>query len=227
VGFYLATDGVYEGQILDFILRHLPAGGAFLDVGANIGCFTVPAARHLKDSGQVLALEAAPGVFPYLQENVRLNNLSNVKAVQCAVSHEEGAQAPFYQAPADHFGMGSLAPQFYAEPVFVATRTLDSLLAENGVARVDVIKVDVEGFEHGVFQGAENLLCGENPPVIIFEFCDWAEERAPNYQVGDAQRLLQSWGYNLRRLENDAARRPPLKEPLTEGFATIVARRDG
>jgi hypothetical protein len=63
--------------------------------------------------------------------------------------------------------------------------------------------------------------------VIIFEFCDWAEERAPNYQVGDAQRLLQSWGYNLRRLENDAARRPPLKEPLTEGFATIVARRDG
>jgi FkbM family methyltransferase len=174
-----------------------------------------------------LALEAAPGVFPYLQENVRLNNLSNVKAVQCAVSHEEGAQSPFYQAPADHFGMGSLAPQFYAEPVLVATRTLDWLLAENGVGRADVIKVDVEGFEHGVFQGAERLLRGENPPVIIFEFCDWAEERAPNYQVGDAQRLLQSWGYNLRRLENDAARRPPLKEPLTEGFATIVARRDG
>lgn len=225
VGFYLAIDGVYEGQVLDFILQYLPSNGVFVDIGANIGCITVPVALHLQSTGHILALEASPAVFPYLEQNIGLNHLSNVQAIQCAVAEVNGVELPFYQAPPDHFGMGSLAPQFDTPPIFVGTRTLDSLLIEWSISKVDVIKVDVEGFECGVFQGAEQYLRGPNPPILIFEFCDWAEERAPDYHIGDAQRLLQSWGYDLWRLTDYCAGRGPLSQPLYSGFETLVAQR--
>ncbi len=76
------------------------------------------------------------------------------------------------------------------KPMNVATRTLDSVLSELAITSVDVLKVDVEGFEAAVFRGAERLLSGPNPPIVVFEFCDWAEQRS-GYCIGDAQRVLQ------------------------------------
>jgi FkbM family methyltransferase len=159
-----------------------------------------------------------------LERNISLNNLLSVYAVHCAVTDRDGAQTAFYQAPTEHFGMGSLAPQFNAKPVLVSTRTLGSLLDEYSIRSVGVVKVDVEGFEFGVFQGAEGLLRSAHSPVVIFEFCDWAEERAPGFCAGDAQRLLQSWGCHLWRLADYTAKRSPLVEPITKGFETLVAQ---
>ena len=226
VAFHLVVNGVYEADEVAFALSRLRAGSVFVDVGANIGPYTVPAARKVGPAGRVVAVEASPRVFPYLAHNVELNQLSNVRLVQCAALAQDRENVPFYDAPPDHFGMGALAAQFNAQPVGVQARTLDSVLTEAGVDRVDLLKVDVEGFEFDVFMGAERLLRGQQPPPILFEFCDWAEARRASGQPGDAQRLLRSWGYQVWRLRDLCRQRRPLENVLTEGFDSLVAVRD-
>ena len=226
VGFHLAVNGVYEADEVAFALSALQPGGVFLDVGANIGTYTVPAAKKVGPNGRVLAVEASPRVFRYLAHNVYLNRLSNVRLVQCAALAVNGGTVPFYEAPPDHFGMGALTAQFGAAPVEVQARTLDGVLSESGLDTVDLLKVDVEGFEVDVFAGAKRLLTGDQPPRILFEFCDWAEARRANGRPGDAQRLLRDCGYRVWRLRDLLRGRPPLDEALTEGFEALVAVRE-
>ena len=123
--------------------------------------------------------------------------------------------------------MGSLSPQFDATPMTVPSHTLDRVLAEENVGRVDLIKLDVEGFEANVFRGAHRLLSSDRPPLIVFEFVDWAEARVATGRVGDAQRVLREYGFTLWRLEDYAKNGPPLPEILTEGSNMIVAARNG
>jgi len=62
---------------------------------------------------------------------------------------------------------------------------------------VDFIKIDVEGYEYHVFKGAETTLSRPDAPDILFEFVDWAEEKAAGIAIGDAQRILKSYGYRI------------------------------
>jgi FkbM family methyltransferase len=229
VGFHLLVDGVYESELLGFMLGKLqPTGAAaagvvFVDVGANIGSFTLPVAKSLGAGGRVIAVESSPTVFPYLKRNVELNGLTNVSLAQCAASDTDLQEVPFYEAPIDSFGMGSLGAQFSGKPISVITRTLDSILSERSVDRVDLIKVDVEGFEVGVFKGAAKLLNGPGAPHIVFEFCDWAEDRVPGGQRGNAQRVLKDYGYRIWKLHDFLRGKQPLADVLTAGFETLVA----
>jgi FkbM family methyltransferase len=225
IGFHLLTDGVYEPETLTFMLHYLPPGSTFVDVGANIGVFTLSAGRAVGEAGCVLAIEPSSRVFPYLLHNVNVNGLTNVFLYEGAVFTHDVSQLPFYEAPLEHFGMGALAPQFFVDPIFVTARSLDSLLAEKAIEHVDLLKIDVEGFEAAVFRGATRLLTGPAPPVILFEFCDWAEERVPQGRVGDAQRVLREYGYSIWRMTDFGAGRPPLREVLTAGFAMLAAQK--
>ena len=222
VGFYLLIDGVYEVQAVDFVLERLNPSATFIDVGANIGVFTLPAARRVARSGCVIAIEPSPLVFPYLERNIALNGLTNVRLVQCAAHNRDGETVLFYEAPVEHFGMGSLGAQFHNSPVPVLCRTLDHILNEQQIEKVDVMKVDVEGFEAAVFEGAEKLLTGDRAPLILFEFCD-CENRVPGGSVGDAQRLLKRWGYRIWRLKEIVHGRRPLQHVVTAGFDMLVA----
>lgn len=202
----------------------LTPDSTFVDIGANIGSFTVPAAQMTGPKGKVLALEASPRIISYLQNNVTVNCLRNVVIRHCAICDLESGDVEFYEAPVENFGMGALAAQFGVLSTSVPARTLDGLLAEEGIRSVDVLKVDVEGLEAAVFRGAKELLTSPAPPVVIFEFCDWAERRASACTVGDAQRTLASYGYNLWRLQ-DFPNGSPLGSTLVDGYEMLVATR--
>jgi FkbM family methyltransferase len=214
VGFYLLIDGIYEVTTVSFVLKQLKPGAVFIDVGANIGVFTLPAARKIGPAGRVVAIEPSPRAFSYLQQNVALNELSNVHLFQCVATECDGRTMPFYEAPIDHFGMGSLGTQFHTNPILVQARTLDQILSAQKIEYVDVIKVDVEGFEAAVFRGAEKLLTSTKPPIVVFEFCE---------QVGAAQRVLKDYGYSIWSLKELKRGMPPLKDEVTSGFAMLVA----
>ncbi len=224
IGFHLLIDGIYEKEVLEFILSRLQTGSTFVDVGANIGAISIPAARKVGDSGRVLAIEASPKVFPYLERNVILNQLSHVRCFNVAASSETG-QLPFYEAPVDHFGMGSLGTQFDKPPVTIMANTLDQILAEEKIEQVDLLKIDVEGFEVRVLQGAQQLLHGKRPPLIIFEFCDWAEARVPDGKIGDAQQTLLDWGFSIWRLNEYASHRDQLLAVVETGCGMLVAKK--
>jgi FkbM family methyltransferase len=173
----------------------------------------------------VLAFEASPLIFPYLEHNTQLNGLTNATLLNYAVANRDGGELAFYDSPNDNFGMGTLTNLFDTPGRQVPVFTLDYLLQKQGVTRVDVMKMDVEGHEASVFEGAAKLLTGPAPPVILFEFCDWAEEQAPGRQKGAAQRILREFGYHTWRLEDFIAGKGPLPEVITEGFCSVVARR--
>jgi hypothetical protein len=88
-----------------------------------------------------------------------------------------------------------------------------------------VLKVDVEGHELAVFEGARRLLTAAPSPLIIFEFCDWAESRFENTGPGQAQAFLMSHGYDLWRLEDYGKGQGPLRDPIKQGSSMIVGAR--
>jgi len=194
----------------------------FFDVGANVGFFSFWGARMVDVGGVVYAFEASPRIADLLRENIRLNQLENIQVVSSIVSDVAG-ETFFYEAPDEKFGMGSLSPQFEKPPLSVASVTLDDMVKLENITKVALIKVDVEGHEASVFKGARKLL-EQKSPIIIFEFCDWAEKRA-GFEVGESQRFLVCMGYRLWTASTFLKNEDPLSEPLLNGFAMIVAKR--
>jgi FkbM family methyltransferase len=219
VGLSLWMDGVYEPETLTFLKRHVSSTAVFVDVGANIGAFSIALARYAE---RVIAIEPSPQVLPFLTRNVALNGLSNVEIAPCAASLPDSDSVPLYIPPESHFGMASSAPQFDMAPTGVPAGSLDAILLEHGVGRVSVMKIDTEGYEAHVFLGARELLRGDSPPPLVFEFCDWAEERAFPGRKGWAQEILLDAGYTLWTISDYLKDRPPLNGPLTQGSHSIV-----
>lgn len=222
VAFSLLVDGIYEPISLNLIKNYLVPGDVFVDIGANIGAFTFPCASRVGLSGKVIAIEASPTVLDYLKKNITLNKLNNIKLEECAVAENDFEEKFFYEAPSDHFGMGSFGPQFQNTPITLKCRTLDSILKDNLIHKVKAIKIDVEGYEAMVFKGARQLLTSADAPLILFEFIDWAEKRL-NLKPGDSQRQLLNFGYDIWLEDDFIHKKPPLDQPLTIGGYNLVA----
>lgn len=217
IAFHLYCNGVYEPETIAAILAHLPQGGTFVDVGANIGAIALEIATRRPDA-RVIAIEASPAIVPYLRHNIDRNALTNVQLVPIAASDRAG-DIDFYLPPAAKFGMASVAPQFGVAPVRVPAQTLDTILDDLGITNVDVIKIDAEGAELDVIRGAHGLLTNASKPAIIFEFVDWAEARL--HTTGDAQRELLGLGYTLALMDRPDK---PIKALIETGGAMLLAR---
>ena len=198
IGFEILINGVYESDTIRFILDCLPENAVFIDVGANIGAIVLPVCR-LKEDVFSVAVEASSRVYDYLVNNRQLNGISNVVLINNAVSETDNDELNFY-SPESVYGKGSFSPVYTQVHEKVKTITLDTLLKNEKIEKVDFIKVDVEGYEYFVFKGAADILQQKNSPDILFEFLDWAEAALPGQQAGDAQRLLKGYGYTLYEL---------------------------
>lgn len=193
IGFEILINGIYEPETVRFICQRLKANGVFLDLGANIGAISIPVGKERKDV-KVISLEASPWIFQYLVKNSVANGLGNAELINRAISDVGRKQVNFF-SPKDKFGKGSFAPVFTNEAETIETITLDELAVTSEVI-VDLIKIDVEGFEALAFRGGLKLLSGPRAPDILFEFVDWAEELAGE-KPGNAQLILKKYGYNL------------------------------
>ena len=222
----LVWNGVYEPETAAALKQHLGTAGTMVDVGANIGCFSLMAAHHWAPQGRVLALEASPTIHKWLAWNAAANPARNLTVVHAAVTNTSGETVSFYNAPENKFGMGSLTNRFDSEALPVRTITVDDAVAAAGITQVDVIKVDVEGHELGVFQGAVRTLNQARPPVIVFEFTDWGEARDDGSCAGDAQRFLISQGYQIQRLRDYLQHGPQACAVLEHGGADLIAWKD-
>jgi FkbM family methyltransferase len=216
----LFTFGAYERDTQKLILDHLPDSGTFIDVGANIGSISIPIARMRPDA-RIVSIEANPTVFDTLTRNIDINRATNIAALRELVGANSNT-TDFYRVPASHFGMGSIGPQIGVRPVSLQQSTLDDVLAGQSIKQVDVIKIDVEGAELSVLQGAHHLLSLPRPPVVIFEFQDWAEARVPSQSAGDAQRFLLSKQFKLYNTADGSE----LTTPIYAGGTMILAIRN-
>lgn len=194
-------NGIYEIETHKILNARIPRNGVFLDLGANIGSICIPLAMERKDI-KCIAVEAVPWIYDYLCKNISGNSLeASITPLNFALFDKDNENLPFYTSR-DNFGKGSLSAVFSSDPVMVKTRMVDTIVAENKLAKVHVIKIDIEGYEYFAFKGAESLLSSPDAPDILFEFVDWAEAKA-NIEIGSAQRLLLSYGYELYEIKSD------------------------
>ena len=129
-----------------------------VDVGAHIGRYTLSAAVH---ASKVIAMEPDPGSFQILDRNVRLNGFSNVVCIPKAASSKAGTRSMLLASP-ENTGTSTLeltwVTKALASPITVLTETLDNIVRENHVTRIDWLKIDVEGHEVEVLRGGEDAL---------------------------------------------------------------------
>jgi FkbM family methyltransferase len=90
--------GRWEPFLTRFVLDTLRSGDTFVDLGANIGYYSLLASRRVSESGRVYSIEASPSIFERLKENIARNNVANITAIHAIVSDKEGRR-PFWLAP--------------------------------------------------------------------------------------------------------------------------------
>lgn len=145
----------------------IKGGDTVIDIGSHIGIFTLKAARRTK-RGLIISIEPYPKTFKLLLRNVKNNKLKNVITVNSALSNCDGV-GKLYIAPetsgASHSLLRSRVQS--SEFVEVPVRKLDSLVDELNIKRVDMIKIDAEGAELEILEGAEKTLRNNNVHLAI------------------------------------------------------------
>lgn len=203
-GFLIDADvHFYIGSIHDFFvfspsweeeLRNvfvLEKGMKFIDVGAHIGKYTIRAARMVGGEGRVVAVEPDKDNFEFLIKNIKLNDLENCIPLNVAAGSTDGETFLFSglnsaeNSIKQDFGRG-----FHKVPM----RALDSILAENRIGDVDLIKVDVEGAEYEVVKGLEKTLNAKEP-VLIIEVLAGDKDRVLNYmrKMNYGEKILNTY----------------------------------
>lgn len=191
--------GYYEKEMVNLLQRFLKPGSIAIDVGANIGCHTLPMSSFVGENGHVFAFEPNPRVFARLKANIALNRLDNVEAFSIALSDKSGSQVFFIPASSEHNqGLASLhcdVLNVEKEEVTTPLTTLDNFAHEHNLKRVDLVKIDTEGHEYQVLLGAYRVLKHFNP-ILLFEF-DEKHWRIAGYTSAEIDRYLTDMGYSL------------------------------
>ncbi len=216
--------GRYEPNEFSVLQKILRPGMTFVDVGANIGLYTLFAANKVGATGKVVAFEPSSREYEMLEQNIAVNALYNVRAIKRAVSNRDG-EVELLVASLKNSGHNTVGKFGYATALerteSVAAERLDEIIAREGYERVDVIKMDVEGAELAALQGAMNTLRRLHPALLV-EISDRTLEHqgASSREVLD---LLASEGYRFYGFDEQTGLPRPLERKPRFDSENVVA----
>ena len=167
---YIYVFGVWEPHLTYWIQDRLQPGDTFVDVGANIGYFTLLAAGCIRKQGWCVAIEASPSIFELLKENLELNHVgSRVRTVNLAASDRDGTLT-VYGGPSGNLGLTTTVPNHDLRiETTIRAMPLKDILTEGEIAAARLIKIDVEGLEGPVVRGLLPILgaCREDLEIVL------------------------------------------------------------
>jgi len=203
----LRETGWFEPFETRLVERLVSAGDTVVDIGANIGYYTLQFARLVGPAGRVYAFEPDPRNFELLQENVWQNGYRNVTLVRAAVADRSGAARLFINPTnrGDH-RIYDGAPG--RRTIEIHATTLDDYFAGHD-GRIDLVKIDVQGAEAAAFAGMRGILGARRIGRVLTEF--WP--RGLSIAGGDARHFLekrQREGFAVRVIEEGDERIVPL-----------------
>jgi FkbM family methyltransferase len=176
--------GAFEPRETSLVHRLLGPGMTFLDVGANVGYYTLLAASRVGRTGRVHAIEPSPYAFNRLQRTVRANGIGQVHLHQMGLSDACGELTLYVQPPDSGFHSPTMSSDSGGEPVTVPVQRLDESLNEWGAEWVDLMKMDVEGHELHVLRGAGDALGSGRIRALICEFNEhWLQSQGSSSEA--------------------------------------------
>jgi FkbM family methyltransferase len=172
VDWHVLFFGSYEPEARNIFRTVLPLGGVAVDVGANVGWHTLLMASLVGAGGRVLAIEPNPAMQQRLRDHLCLNRLRQVEVFSNIAADKEEMMEFYGPALNDkNSGNGHVIERSPGDPgtIPVAARRLDTIVAAANCDRLDLIKIDVEGFEWRVLEGAADSIA-KFRPHIVFEY---------------------------------------------------------
>jgi len=187
-----AANPNYEKSIKKFFdMRE----GVFIDIGANLGRYTLLMARKLKNCGRVISIEPESNNVEILKKNVEINNLKNVIVVGKACSSKNGKSTLYLEGTKYSGGLHSLKRDgCHVDKKIIEVEKLDSIVSRLGIKEVGLIKIDVEGSEIDVLFGAKKILKNYHPKIICESLNEESEKGITN--------LLKRYKYCVERVDN-------------------------
>ena len=189
--------GTYESNCAQKLIENLRQGSVCVDVGANLGYFSILMSRLVGEEGQIFAFEPMPDTYEILCKNINLNHICNTKTVRAALSHESGS-VRLFTGPSERLSKTASMVGYRLEgdrrATVVPSIRLDDYFV--GLKRLpDLIKMDVEGAEASVLNGARNTIA-QGRPILLVEIHAWGS--VESQQVLD---LFAEFGYVPNILE--------------------------
>jgi FkbM family methyltransferase len=201
VGLHIANSGSYEPHVTRILSERLRSGMTFLDIGANIGYFSLFAASLVGPAGKIISIEPNPSNAKALHASADLNAFRQIRVVQAAAGAcwEMLLLTPGYSNGVVSPANGSIQDLLPRETVLSCP--VDAIV---GTAKVDLIKIDVEGFEFRALTGASELI-ERHHPAIITEFTPGALPGISGVSPTEYLQFFVSRGYEISVLEHDRA----------------------
>ena len=162
----IGLTGRYELHVTELYRKLLRKRMTVLDVGANIGWYTLAAGAAVGPEGRVLAFEPEPSNLSLLEKSIQLNSFENINVFPQALSDREGSET--LHLSKNNLGAHSISSVVGPESITVPSTTLDKVLEKLGIDKIDILKVDVEGAEPQVIVGGEESL--KNTEHILIEW---------------------------------------------------------
>jgi FkbM family methyltransferase len=211
-----------DEQIVELVLKLARPGGVVLDLGAHLGAISlsVAAAKY-----QVIAVEASSENAASLEASVSRNRLDQMQVVWAAVSDHSGTLEFLEEGPFGHVAASELTGDNRLASTKVPAVTIDELLSEKGVERVDFIKMDVEGSEVAAVRGMKRLLSRADAPPIVYE--------SNGYALGlfgtdtrHLRRSLEKFGYRNYHINGRVLRPVRANDIQTDVVANYLAIKE-
>ena len=182
--------GSFEAETAAVMERLVEPGMVVLDIGANIGSHTFRLARLVGQNGLVIAFEPMLAAYNQLCRNAQLNSFKNLMLEKIALGNENGTLRAAFRSSWSLFDK-----DLDHEPEELSIMRIDDYIKNKGIGRVDFIKLDVDGYEYKVLQGASNTL-SDKRPLIVMEFAFWTLERVGD-NASDLLNYLELFGYQF------------------------------
>jgi FkbM family methyltransferase len=203
IGAPIARDRMYESHISDQLRTLLKPGDVFVDIGANIGYFTMMGASVVGPHGHIFAFEPLSDNYDLMMQSVTANSFDNVDIYPFAIAESKQT----FQLDVSGFGSNARVIDFSPQAVpgagpdnLVEAFTLDEILAETD--RIDVIKLDIEGAEPRAWQGMEQIIT-QHRPTIVFEFSPNLIKVTSHVEPTDFLEQVMQRGYDLFIIKNE------------------------